>query len=31
MLEVQQLAVNYRSVCGLDRIGFRIEPGQLVQ
>ena len=30
MLEVQQLAVNYRGVCGLDHISFRIEPGQLV-
>jgi manganese/iron transport system ATP-binding protein len=30
MLEVQQLSVNYREVRGLDRIGFHIEPGQLV-
>lgn len=30
MLEVQKLAVNYRGVCGLDPISFRIEPGQLV-
>lgn len=30
MLEVQQLAVNYRSVRGLDAVSFRVEPGQLV-
>jgi manganese/iron transport system ATP-binding protein len=30
MLEVQQLAVNYRGVSGLERVSFRIEPGQLV-
>lgn len=30
MLEIQQLAVNYRGICGLDRISFRVEPGQLV-
>jgi manganese/iron transport system ATP-binding protein len=30
MLEVQQLAVNYRGVTGLDRVSFRVEPGQLV-
>jgi len=30
MLEVQQLAVNYRGVKGLDHVSFRIEPGQLV-
>jgi manganese/iron transport system ATP-binding protein len=30
MLEVQQLAVNYRGVSGLDRVSFKIEPGQLV-
>ncbi len=30
MLEIQQLAVNYRGVRALDRIDFRIEPGELV-
>lgn len=30
MLEVQQLAVNYRGVKGLDHVSFRVEPGQLV-
>lgn len=30
MLEVQQLAVNYRSVRGLSAISFRVESGQLV-
>jgi manganese/iron transport system ATP-binding protein len=30
MLEVQQLAVNYRGVTGLDRVSFKVEPGQLV-
>ena len=30
MLEVQQLAVNYREVKGLDYVSFQIEPGQLV-
>jgi manganese/iron transport system ATP-binding protein len=30
MLEVQQLAVNYRGICGLDRVSFQIERGQLV-
>jgi manganese/iron transport system ATP-binding protein len=30
MLEVRQLAVNYRGVCGLDRVSFQIERGQLV-
>ncbi len=30
MLEVDRLAVNYRGVCGLDRVSFRINPGQLV-
>jgi manganese/iron transport system ATP-binding protein len=30
MLEVQQLAVNYREVKGLDHVSFQIEPGQLV-
>ncbi len=30
MLEVQQLAVNYRGVTGLDRVSFSVEPGQLV-
>lgn len=30
MLEVEQLAVNYRGICGLDPVSFRIERGQLV-
>ncbi|NJM75393.1 MAG: metal ABC transporter ATP-binding protein [Acaryochloridaceae cyanobacterium RU_4_10] len=30
MLEVQQLAVHYRGICGLDRVSFQIERGQLV-
>jgi manganese/iron transport system ATP-binding protein len=30
MLEVQQVAVNYRSGNGLDPISFRVGPGQLV-
>ncbi|MBD2092424.1 metal ABC transporter ATP-binding protein [Microcoleus sp. FACHB-1515] len=30
MLEVQQLAVNYRGVRGLDAVSFQVEPGQLV-
>jgi manganese/iron transport system ATP-binding protein len=30
MLEVQQLAVNYRGVRGLDPVSFRVKPGQLV-
>ncbi len=30
MLEVQQLAVNYRGVCGLNPVSFRVDPGQLV-
>ncbi len=30
MLEVRQLAVNYRGVVGLDRVSFQVEPGQLV-
>ncbi|KAI9133690.1 metal ABC transporter ATP-binding protein [Acaryochloris sp. CCMEE 5410] len=30
MLKVQQLAVDYRGVRGLDGISFQIEPGQLV-
>lgn len=30
MLEVQNLAVNYRGVRGLDSVSFCIEPGQLV-
>jgi manganese/iron transport system ATP-binding protein len=30
MLEVDRLAVNYRGVLGLDRVSFRINPGQLV-
>lgn len=30
MLDVQQLAVNYRGVTGLDRVSFKVEPGQLV-
>ncbi|MBD2577299.1 ABC transporter ATP-binding protein [Oscillatoria sp. FACHB-1406] len=30
MLEVQNLAVNYRGVRGLDSVSFRIEPGQFV-
>ncbi|EKQ70464.1 ATPase component of Mn/Zn ABC-type transporter [Leptolyngbyaceae cyanobacterium JSC-12] len=30
MLEVQQLAVNYRGIRGLDSVSFRVQPGQLV-
>ncbi|MCU0568284.1 MAG: metal ABC transporter ATP-binding protein [Oculatellaceae cyanobacterium Prado106] len=30
VLDVQQLAVDYRGVLGLDRISFQIQPGQLV-
>jgi manganese/iron transport system ATP-binding protein len=30
MLEVRQLAVNYRGVKGLDHVSFKVEPGQLV-
>ncbi|MBO3457424.1 metal ABC transporter ATP-binding protein [Aetokthonos hydrillicola Thurmond2011] len=30
MLQVQQLAVDYRGVRGIDKVSFRIEPGQLV-
>lgn len=30
MLEVQQLTVNYRGVCGLDLVSFQVSPGQLV-
>ncbi|MDM9382785.1 metal ABC transporter ATP-binding protein [Chlorogloeopsis sp. ULAP01] len=30
MLQVQELAVDYRGVRGLDRVSFRVEPGQLV-
>jgi manganese/iron transport system ATP-binding protein len=30
MLEVQQLAVNYRGVRGLEPVSFQISPGQLV-
>ncbi|MBF2028209.1 MAG: metal ABC transporter ATP-binding protein [Oscillatoriales cyanobacterium C42_A2020_001] len=30
MLEVQQLAVNYRGVRGLDPVSFQVSPGQLV-
>ena len=30
MLEVQQLAVNYRSVRGLEPVSFQVSPGQLV-
>ncbi|HBB31107.1 MAG TPA: manganese ABC transporter ATP-binding protein [Cyanobacteria bacterium UBA8803] len=30
MLEVQNLAVNYRGVCALWNVSFRLEPGQLV-
>jgi len=30
MLEVHQLAVNYRGVRGLDSVSFRVNPGQLV-
>lgn len=30
LLEVQELAVNYRGSRGLDHVSFRIEPGQLV-
>ena len=30
MLEVQNLAVNYRGVCALENVSFRLSPGQLV-
>ncbi len=30
MLEVRQLAVNYRGVKGLDHVSFQVEPGQIV-
>ncbi|MFQ4142858.1 metal ABC transporter ATP-binding protein [Chlorogloeopsis sp. ULAP02] len=30
MLQVQELAVDYRGVRGLDRVSFHVEPGQLV-
>lgn len=30
MLEVEQLAVNYRGILGLDRVSFRVAPGELV-
>jgi len=30
MLEVQRLAVNYRSVRGLDAVSFQVSPGELV-
>lgn len=30
MLEVQDLAVNYRGVCALENVSFRLSPGQLV-
>ncbi|NJK49331.1 metal ABC transporter ATP-binding protein [Candidatus Gracilibacteria bacterium] len=30
MLDVRQLAVNYRQVQGIDRISFHVNPGQLV-
>ncbi|MBF2006135.1 MAG: metal ABC transporter ATP-binding protein [Chlorogloeopsis fritschii C42_A2020_084] len=30
MLQVQELAVDYRGVLGLDRVSFRVEPEQLV-
>lgn len=30
MLEVQQLAVNYRGLRGLDPVSFQVSPGQLV-
>lgn len=30
MLEVEQLAVRYRGVRGLDQVSFKVEPGQLV-
>ncbi|NJR40574.1 MAG: ATP-binding cassette domain-containing protein [Leptolyngbyaceae cyanobacterium CSU_1_4] len=30
MLEVQQLAVNYRSVLGLEPVSFWVSPGQRV-
>jgi manganese/iron transport system ATP-binding protein len=30
MLEIQQLAVNYRGVSALEQIDFRVEPGELV-
>jgi manganese/iron transport system ATP-binding protein len=30
MLEVQDLAVNYRGVCALENVSFRLSPGQMV-
>jgi len=30
MLEVQDLAVNYRGVCALESVSFRLSPGQMV-
>ncbi|KGF72620.1 manganese ABC transporter ATP-binding protein [Neosynechococcus sphagnicola sy1] len=30
MLEVRQLAVNYRGICGLEAVNFSVQPGQLV-
>jgi manganese/iron transport system ATP-binding protein len=30
MLEVQNLAVNYREVCALENVSFRLTPGQLM-
>jgi len=30
MLEVQDLAVNYRGVCALEKVSFRLSPGQMV-
>jgi manganese/iron transport system ATP-binding protein len=30
MLEVQNLAVNYRGVCALENVSFRLAPGQLI-
>jgi len=30
MLEIRQLAVNYRGVNALEQIDFQIEPGELV-
>lgn len=30
MLEVQNLAVNYRGVCALENVSFHLSPGQLV-
>jgi manganese/iron transport system ATP-binding protein len=30
VLEVQELAVNYRGNTGLERVSFRVEPGQVV-